>query len=222
MLKFNKLVLWLTLVLAICSCAYKVVELRSIPSFTAWDGILDNKIYNPKDISNTIKKGDIELSISLSNYKTLYRGLNVLGFEVDEEPNSNSNNDKELALILGIKSFDDKSTFRFFGKKIKMVFGGNTNLVAKPTEVYLSTSNPVCEYDYDGKQWGAKSEKIDDYFTLSKLETEKNFECFNIVFDVTSVNSNQLLAIDFSESGLPLNSNVVYFQPKKIKWVRSN
>ena len=58
MLKLNKYLLSMSL-LALIGCAHVVVEERLVPFSTAWNGKVDMKNYNPRDISNTLDMGGL-------------------------------------------------------------------------------------------------------------------------------------------------------------------
>jgi hypothetical protein len=212
--------------IALSGCAYIVVEVRSVPSLSEWDGHTDEKIYNYRDIPDELHIGDITASISLSNYTATYRGLKILGIEAERDPDDNSAaKDTELALILGIKSKNIKNSYFFAAEKMHLVVNQDGQMLRlSPKAIYQLSKSPACEHDYDGKGWGNKSKKIEhDVIEINPSNDKDDFECFNIIFDVASLKDKNYWALDFTDTQLPLDShNKVYFQPKKIKWVRSN
>lgn len=214
------------MLIALSGCAYTVVEVRSVPSLKEWDGRADEKIHNPKEISDVLDVGSVQMSINLSNYKSIYSGLSIFGIETERDGDDNSaEKDTELALILGISSKKITSPYFFVAEKIHLVVNQNGQMLRlSPKSIYQLSKSPACEHDYDGREWGNKSKKIDhDVITLNPSNDKDDFECFNIIFDVASLKDKNYWALDFTDTQLPLDGhNKVYFQSKKIKWVRSN
>ncbi len=222
MKKIYKFVFIALSIIYTCSCAYTVIEVRSVPSLDKWGGIIDPETYHPNDVSNIIDMGEFQLFISLSNYSTIYRGLKIFGAEAEREPDFKSNNDSELVLILGIRPKNKQFSKLFLGSKVKLVIGQSNKVNVLPKDVYLGSPSAACAFDFDGIRWGGKSRKLEGVTLLSFGGLENSFECFNIIFDISDIKFNKYLALDFSETLLPLKNKTVYFHPKKIKWIRGN
>jgi hypothetical protein len=214
--------------ITLSGCAYTVVEVRSVPSLNEWDGRADEKMHTPRDISDVLDVGSVRMSINLSNYKSIYSGLSMFGIEAARDgDDNNAAKDTELALILGIKSKNIKSSYFFAAEKMHLVVNQDSQMLRlSPKAVFQEKKSVVCEWDYNfvGKSWGNKSKKIEhDVIEINPSNDKDDFECFNIIFDVASLKDKNYWALDFTDTQLPLDShNKVYFQPKKIKWVRSN
>ena len=207
---------------ALAGCAHVVIEERLVPLSYKGTGGLDNNLYHPKDISDTVSMGTLELSVRINNYQTSYSGLQIAGIEVEREPNSTDNQSNRLVLILGVRGNDNNVSYPFQPSKIKVNRYNQGQLEeATPILIYKTKRSMACESDFDGLNWGGNSEEVANN-VLNYLEVnDDEFECFNIVFNIDKSNLSEL-SLNFEDTLLPLNKAKIYFHPKKIKWIRSN
>lgn len=214
----------IALLFALCGCAYVVVEERSAPFLVEWDGVADATLHHPGDISEVVDVEDIDVSLYLNNYSTKYRGLKILGIEVEREPDVVPIDKNEIALTLGLRLKNKGKQLIFSAHNIQLIIdqdGRKIHLL--PEEVFEVQKSVVCQSDFNGFEWGANSKKIDDKVVkISSVDYKNEFYCFNVIFDVSAVQSRNYWAIDFSGTQLFSSRDKIYFHPKKIKWIRSN
>ena len=206
---------------ALVGCAHVVIEERLVPSLNKPRIKLDTKIYHPNDISNILALDEIELFIDTNNYETSYKGLKIADIELNKEANSTNKKSDALVLILGIKVMkDEKYIFHPYEIIASKNIKGSLSL-AKPISVFRTNRGITCDYDFNGFEWGGESTKIKNT-TLDLLKNyEDSYECFNIVFDTTISNLDKL-TISMKKSLSPLKQTEIYFQQKKVKWIRGN
>jgi hypothetical protein len=213
--------IYLLLFSALSSCAQVVIEERLVPSLNKPNIEIDTEIYHPNDISNTLTLDGIELFIGTNNYETSYSGLKIAGIEVNKDTNSENNKTDALVLILGVKiKQNEKYIFKPHEIMVSKNINGSLSL-AKPTSVFRTNTGITCDYDFNGFEWGGKSTTISNTTLELSKNHEDNYECFNIVFDTTTSNLDKL-TINMENSLSPLRQTKIYFQHKKIKWIRGN
>ncbi|MFT6910507.1 MAG: hypothetical protein ACJAS1_007236 [Oleiphilaceae bacterium] len=213
--------IYLLIFSVLASCAHVVIEERLVPSMDKPSIELDTKVYHPSDISNILTLDEIELFIDTNNYETSYKGLKVAGIELNKETNSKNKKSDALVLILGIKvKKDEKYVFHPYEIIASKNVKGSIS-IAKPISVFRTNSGITCDYDFNGVEWGGDSTKIKNK-TIDLLKVhEDGYECFNVVFD-TTISSLDELTISMKKSLSPLKQTEIYFQQKKIKWIRGN
>lgn len=71
--------LWLALIL-VSGCTSTTLQVASVPSVSPWEPVPDTKEYTyNKSLDDIIEFSDVNLSLSLTNYETKYRGNAILG-----------------------------------------------------------------------------------------------------------------------------------------------
>jgi hypothetical protein len=205
----------------LAGCAHIVIEDRLVPSLNKPSLELNTKTYHPNDISNTLTLNGIELFIDTNNYETSYRGLKIADIELNKEENSTNKKSDALVLILGIKVMkDEEYVFQPYEIMASKNIKGSLSL-AKPISVFRTNRGITCNYDFNGFEWGGESTKIKNTTLDLSKNHEDSYECFNIVFDTTISNLDKL-TISMKKSLSPLKQTEIYFQQKKIKWIRGN
>ncbi len=210
-------------ILGVTACAHVVVEERLVPSTTKWEGELDTNDYNPKEISHTLDMGKVDLYIYLNHYQTSYRGSKVVGLEVTKEPNPIIDKGNVFVIKIGVRGRVNTQEYSFSPYNVSVELNGAaSSMKYQPITVFKTERSVVCNFDFDGQAWGANSEIVENKIVkISKEKVDDKFECFNLVYELDNPKLNNL-SISFENTLLPLNKTKIYFNPKKIKWIRSN
>ena len=210
-------------VLGVTACAHVVVEERLVPSTTEWERVVDTNNYNPKEISHILDMGKVELYVYLNHYQTSYRGSKVIGLEVSKEPNPKLDKGNVFVIKMGVRRRVNTQEYSFSPYNVSVELNGATSSMKyQPITVFKTERSVVCDFDYDGQAWGTNSEKMENkILNISKEKVDDKFECFNLVYELDNPKLDNI-SISFENTLLPLNKKKVYFNPKKIKWIRSN
>lgn len=214
---------WLSLTLLVCGCTTITLEVASVPSIKPWDSVPDKKMYTyNKSLDDIVEFSDVNISLSLTNYETQYRGLAMLGVELERWPNSKFDSD-EIILALGVTPL--KNGLELMGEGIALIMkvdGGD--MYVKPHKVmkYNRSDTLFCGFDNSIGGWGGRSIDIGNKKESLLKGSHFSDNCYNLYFELPKKVKDVDFALDFSESLLPLNSKVVYFHKKLIKWTSSN
>ena len=222
----NKNIKFVFLILLLLSgCSYVVLEVRSVPSLTIWDGEDDIKVYRPREISNVVQLEEAEVYIYLNNYSEEYSGLEIIGFEVKRDPNQQSKwaTGGDIVLMLGIKNKNLENELVVDASKIQLFYfeNGDENPI-HPVKVFYQGTLAACKYDYDGFVRGGQSKLLSEPLTIraAKNSKDEGYQCFNIIFYPAIDFTKKIIGLDFSTSGI--FDGKIYFHPKKIRWSQSN
>lgn len=211
--------------LCLCSCTSTTLQVASVPSVNYWEPVPDTKEYTyNKSLDNIIEFSDVNLSLSLTNYETKYRGNAILGIEMNRWRDSQFNND-EIILALGVKPL--KLDVELIANNIALIMKvDGIEQHFKPYRVMkYKRKDPIfCGFDrsIDGER-GTRSVDIADNKESLRLGSEFVDNCYNLYFKFPEKVKDVDFALDFSGSLLPLdNHQVIYFHKKLIKWMSSN
>lgn len=211
--------------LYLCSCTSTTLEVASVPLFSPWEPVSDTKEYTyNKSLDNIIEFSDVNLSLSLTNYETKYRGNAILGIEMNRWPDSQFNDD-EIILALGVKPL--KSDVELVAKNIVLIMKvDGVEQHFKPYSVmkFKDYDTKFCGFDNSfGGERGTRSVDIADNKESLPPNSEFVDNCYNLYFKFPEKVKDVDFALDFSGSLLPLdNHQVIYFHKKLIKWMSSN
>jgi hypothetical protein len=96
-------------------------------------------------------------------------------------------------------------------------------MITQPIIVFKTERSVVCDFDFDGQAWGTKSEKLENkILNISESKIDDKFECFNLVYALDNLKFIDDISINFENTLLPLNTAKIFFNLKRIKWIRSN
>lgn len=211
--------------LCLCGCTSTILEVASVPSVSHWEPVPDTKEYTyNKSLDDIIEFSDVNLSLSLTNYETKYRGNAILGIEMNRWPDSQFNRN-EIILALGVKPL--KSDVELIANNIALIMKvDGIEQHFKPYRVmkYKRNDSIFCGFDrsIDGER-GTRSVDIADNKESLRLGSEFVDNCYNLYFKFPEKVKDVDFALDFSGSLLPLdNHKVIYFHKKLIKWMSSN
>ncbi|MEL4238851.1 hypothetical protein [Shewanella xiamenensis] len=211
--------------LCLCGCTSTILEVASVPSVSPWEPVPDTKEYTyNKSLDDIIEFSDVNLSLSLTNYETKYRGNAILGIEMNRWPDSQFNRN-EIILALGVKPL--KSDVELIANNIALIMKvDGIEQHFKPYRVmkYKRNDSIFCGFDrsIDGER-GTRSVDIADNKESLRLGSEFVDNCYNLYFKFPEKVKDVDFALDFSGSLLPLdNHKVIYFHKKLIKWMSSN
>lgn len=221
MFKVKRFILLATL--GVTACAHVIVEERLVPTTTMWEGKVDTNNYKPKEISHILDMGKVDLYVYLNHYQTSYRGLKVVGLEVSKEPNPKLDKGNVFVIKMGVRGKGNTQEYSFSPYNVSVELNAATSSMKYlPITVFKTERSVVCDFDYDGQAWGINSEKMENkILNISKEKLDDKFECFNLVYELEHPKLNNI-SINFENTLLPLNKTKIYFNPKKIKWIRSN
>lgn len=216
--------LWLSLILVSSGCTTTTLQVASVPSVNYWEPVPDTKEYTyNKSFDNIIEFSDVNLSLSLTNYETKYRGNAILGIEMERWPDSQFDNN-EIILALGVKPL--KSDVEFVSKNIVLIMKvDGVEQHFKPYRVmkFKDYDTKFCGFDNSLGGWGARSVDIADKNESLQLGSEFVDNCYNLYFKFPEKVKDVDFALDFTDSLLPLdNHKIIYFHKKLIKWMSSN
>ncbi|WP_335912943.1 MULTISPECIES: hypothetical protein [Shewanella] len=104
-----------------------------------------------------------------------------------------------------------------------MKFDGG-DMYVKPHKVmkYNRSDTLFCGFDNSIDGWGGRSIDVGNKKESLLKSSRFSDNCYNLYFKLPEKIKDADFALDFSESLLPLNSKVVYFHKKLIKWTSSN
>lgn len=211
--------------LCLCGCTSTILEVASVPSVSHWEPVPDTKEYTyNKSLDDIIEFSDVNLSLSLTNYETKYRGNAILGIEMNRWPDSQFYDD-EIILALGVKPL--KLNVELIANNIALIMKvDGIEQHFKPYRVmkYKRNDSIFCGFDrsIDGER-GTRSVDIADNKESLRLGSEFVDNCYNLYFKFPEKVKNVDFALDFSDSLLPLdNHKIIYFHKKLIKWMSSN
>lgn len=211
--------------LCLCGCTSTILEVASVPSVSHWEPVPDTKEYTyNKSLDDIIEFSDVNLSLSLTNYETKYRGNAILGIEMNRWPDSQFYDD-EIILALGVKPL--KLNVELIANNIALIMKvDGIEQHFKPYRVmkYKRNDSIFCGFDrsIDGER-GTRSVDIADNKESLRLGSEFVDNCYNLYFKFPEKVKNVDFALDFSDSLLPLeNHKIIYFHKKLIKWRSSN
>lgn len=217
--------LWLTLILVTSGCTTTILEVASVPSTNPWGSVPDTKVYKyNKGLDNIIEFSDLNLSLSLTNYETKYRGFAILGIEMERWPDDQFFDDK-IILALGVKPL--KMDVELIANNIGLIMkvDGFEQYFIKPYKVmkFDNHHTKFCGFDNSFDGWGTHSVELGD--KTENLYTGSKFvdNCYNVYFKLPKKVKDVNFALDFTNSLLPMdNHKVIYFHKKLIKWISSN
>ncbi|MCD8560411.1 MAG: hypothetical protein LRY75_16690 [Shewanella xiamenensis] len=211
--------------LCLCGCTSTILEVASVPSVSHWEPVPDTKEYTyNKSLDDIIEFSDVNLSLSLTNYETKYRGNAILGIEMNRWPDSQFYDD-EIILALGVKPL--KLNVELIANNIALIMKvDGIEQHFKPYRVmkYKRNDSIFCGFDrsIDGER-GTRSVDIADNKESLRLGSEFVDNCYNLYFKFPEKVKNVDFALDFTDSLLPLdNHKIIYFHKKLIKWMSSN
>ncbi|WP_172588361.1 hypothetical protein [Shewanella xiamenensis] len=211
--------------LCLCGCTSTILEVASVPSVSHWEPVPDTKEYTyNKSLDDIIEFSDVNLSLSLTNYETKYRGNAILGIEMNRWPDSQFYDD-EIILALGVKPL--KLNVELIANNIALIMKvDGIEQHFKPYRVmkYKRNDSIFCGFDrsIDGER-GTRSVDIADNKESLRLGSEFVDNCYNLYFKFPKKVKNVDFALDFTDSLLPLdNHKIIYFHKKLIKWMSSN
>lgn len=201
-------------------CAYITIEDVLEPTVSKPD--IDTQLYHPYDISNILYLNGIDLFIDTNHYEASYRGLSIATVEMSKETRVTNKTSDRLILIIGIKN---KKDIVVYFKPYELIAIKNirgTIYRAKVISAFKVNRGVTCDYDFNGVEWGTNSIKLDSTaLELQSVSEGGYYECFNIIFD-SDMSGLDSLSIDMQESLLPLDNKNIFFQRKKVKWIRGN
>lgn len=216
--------LWLSLILVSGGCTTTTLQVASVPSVSSWELVPDTKEYTyNKSFDNIVEFSDVNLSLSLTNYETKYRGNAILGIEMERWPDSQFDNN-EIILALGVKPL--KSDVELVANNIVLIMKvDGVEQHFKPYRVmkFKDYDTKFCGFDNSFGGWGTRSIDIADKNESLRLGSEFVDNCYNLYFKFPEKVKDVDFALDFSGSLLPLdNHKIIYFHKKLIKWRSSN
>lgn len=211
--------------LCLCGCTSTILEVASVPSVSHWEPVPDTKEYTyNKSLDDIIEFSDVNLSLSLTNYETKYRGNAILGIEMNRWPDSQFYDD-EIILALGVKPLI--LNVELIANNIALIMKvDGIEQHFKPYRVmkYKRNDSIFCGFDrsIDGER-GARSVDIADNKESLRLGSEFVDNCYNFYFKFPEKVKDVDFALDFTGTLLPLdNHKIIYFHKKLIKWMSSN
>jgi len=232
--------------LCLCGCTSTILEVASVPSVSHWEPVPDTKEYTyNKSLDDIIEFSGVNLSLSLTNYETKYRGNAILGIEMNRWPDSQFYDD-EIILALGVKPL--KLNVELIANNIALImkvdgieqhfkpyrvmkYKRNDSIFCgfdhfKPYRVmkYKRNDSIFCGFDrsIDGER-GTRSVDIADNKESLRLGSEFVDNCYNFYFKFPEKVKDVDFALDFTGTLLPLdNHKIIYFHKKLIKWMSSN
>lgn len=211
--------------LCLCGCTSTILEVASVPSVSHWEPVPDTKEYTyNKSLDDIIEFSDVNLSLSLTNYETKYRGNAILGIEMNRWPDSQFYDD-EIILALGVKPL--KLNVELIANNIALIMKvDGIEQHFKPYRVmkYKRNDSIFCGFDrsIDGER-GTRSVDIADNKESLRLGSEFVDNCYNFYFKFPEKVKDVDFALDFTGTLLPLNNHkIIYFHKKLIKWMSSN
>ncbi|QDZ90705.1 hypothetical protein D0436_09620 [Shewanella decolorationis] len=211
--------------LCLCGCTSTILEVASVPSVSHWEPVPDTKEYTyNKSLDDIIEFSDVNLSLSLTNYETKYRGNAILGIEMNRWPDSQFYDD-EIILALGVKPL--KLNVELIANNIALIMKvDGIEQHFKPYRVmkYKRNDSIFCGFDrsIDGER-GTRSVDIADNKESLRLGSEFVDNCYNFYFKFPEKVKDVDFALDFTGTLLPLdNHKIIYFHKKLIKWMSSN
>lgn len=211
--------------LCLCGCTSTILEVASVPSVSHWEPVPDTKEYTyNKSLDDIIEFSGVNLSLSLTNYETKYRGNAILGIEMNRWPDSQFYDD-EIILALGVKPL--KLNVELIANNIALIMKvDGIEQHFKPYRVmkYKRNDSIFCGFDrsIDGER-GTRSVDIADNKESLRLGSEFVDNCYNFYFKFPEKVKDVDFALDFTGTLLPLdNHKIIYFHKKLIKWMSSN
>ncbi|MFB2680571.1 hypothetical protein [Shewanella mangrovisoli] len=211
--------------LCLCGCTSTILEVASVPSVSHWEPVPDTKEYTyNKSLDDIIEFSDVNLSLSLTNYETKYRGNAILGIEMNRWPDSQFYDD-EIILALGVKPL--KLNVELIANNIALIMKvDGIEQHFKPYRVmkYKRNDSIFCGFDrsIEGER-GTRSVDIADNKESLRLGSEFVDNCYNFYFKFPEKVKDVDFALDFTGTLLPLdNHKIIYFHKKLIKWMSSN
>lgn len=194
-----------------------------MPFVSPWEPVPDTKEYTyNKSLDDIIEFSDVNLSLSLTNYETKYRGNAILGIEMNRWRDSQFNDD-EIILALGVKPL--KLNVELMANNIALIMkvdGIEQHFKPYRAMKFKDYDTKFCGFDNSLVGWGARSVIADSKESLPP-NSEFVDNCYNLYFKFPEKVKDVDFALDFTGSLLPLdNHKIIYFHKKLIKWRSSN